>query len=109
MLVEHKKKKQTTLFGNGILEYKTLKFDLNKSTLSVNNSNPIPINQETQVFAFLIMLIKNVGHVVSYEEIANTLGIGADKSGRRNLQFIKRDIFNKFIELGFSKKIRFIR
>jgi hypothetical protein len=105
LLLEHKKKKQTTLFGDGILEYEMLKFDLTKSTLTVNNSNPIPINQEIQVFAFLIMLIKSVGHVVTYDEITKTLGIGSDKSGRRNLQFIKRDIFNKFLELGFSKKV----
>lgn len=102
LLVEHKEKKQKTLFGNGILEHKALKFDLNKSTVQVNNSRPILINTETQVFALLILLIQNVGTPVSYEKIAKALSIS---NNQRNIQFIKRDIYSTLTELGIEEEV----
>lgn len=102
LLIEHKVQKQKTLFGDGILEYKALKFDLNKSTVQVNNSEPILINTEIQVFALLILLIKSVDTPVSYEEIAKALSIS---NNQRNIQFIKRDIYSTFTELGIEEKV----
>jgi len=102
LLVEHKEKKQKTLFGDGILEYKALKFDLNKSTVQVNNSESVLINTETQVFALLILLIKSVDTPVSYEEIAKALSISKIQ---RNMQYIKRNIYNTFAKLGIKKDV----
>lgn len=110
LLVEHKAKKRKTLFGDGILEYKALKFNLNDSTLCVNNSQPVPVSTKTQVFALLILLIKNVGKVVTYDVIAKELDLNSydgkvDSDIQRNLQTIKRDIASRIIDLGFDEEV----
>jgi len=103
LLVEHKKKKQRILWGDGVLEYKALKFDLNKSTLQVNNSEPVLINTETKVFTFLILLVKHAGKIVSYEDISEAIGTNNDKGGQRNIQSVKSDIYDIFTKLGFDE------
>lgn len=121
LLLEHRKKKEKMLFGEGLLEYKSLKINLNDCTLSINNSKPVAINPETKEFAFLTLLLRKLGKVVGYKEISQVLdlnaGVGDDTLVKRNIQFVKRDIYNKIAELGFSKKeakeirnyVRFVR
>lgn len=109
LIAEHKTKKNKVLFGEGVLEYRNLKINLNSCTLSINNSQPIPISTKTKEYSLLILLLQNTGTVVTYKQIAEHLELNnytesVDTDVKRYIQGMKRDLGIKLSALGFSKK-----
>lgn len=109
LIAEHKIKKNIALFGNGILEHRDLKINLNSCTISINNSQPVPISTKTKEYSLLILLLQNTGTVVTYKHIAEHLEINnyddsVNADVRRYIQGMKRDLGIKLSAVGFSKK-----
>lgn len=111
LLNEHNQKKQTLLNKDKYIVLELGDLSLNKSTAQLTyKKTVVDIQLNRKEIKLLIELLKAKGGIVSYEELAKAIDIGAytnqadSKELAINIQAIKRDLGNYLKDIGINQK-----
>lgn len=104
----------TNILTNNTYAHKGLKLNIKEGTLQYRNGRVVGVELDSKPIKLLILLLKNLGDIVTYQAISKELDIGSyvekrdNQGGKTNhlseaIKYIKRELVNMLMNTGIDR------